>query len=567
LFSGFSGYCFVFFLDALYNPSSIRFGAGDNQLSLVTFFVSLRYGQLFCAVQAESNIMRYGLKTHISILLMGLLVLATGLTSFVILSFWLRETASSFAREKELTLTLLVERQFYRFLDVKHGGDSIAPFIQHTLESSGAELGCMQRDGQSVVCFGEDVDAGAPALKELLGAVQPQTVVRQLSGRQWVGMVPGKRFLDLAVHVTGPGQMPTPVALRFSLEAPYAKIQSLQRYIAVYLSINLIILTVLGFFRVRETILRPVERLLQLTNSYRDEHGVPFLALQESNELAQLYTSMQQMLNRIKVDHGKLQQHVASLEQANEQLRSTREEMIRAEKLSSVGRLAAGLAHEIGNPLGIVQGYLGLISQGDVGASDRHEFCQRAEQELQRVNQLIRQLLDFARPAVGKEQLVDPHVVIDEALALLGPQPLFDGIDIVRRFTANPAPVWCDPGQLLQVLLNCLMNAADAIRAAGVKPGSLLLTTDCSGQGESRRFRLRIADNGCGLHDGELAAAFDPFFTTKAPGRGTGLGLSVSYALLQSMGGTISLANRPEGGAMVTIEIPVIGVDLVRSEE
>jgi C4-dicarboxylate-specific signal transduction histidine kinase len=128
-------------------------------------------------------------------------------------------------------------------------------------------------------------------------------------------------------------------------------------------------------------ILRPVERLLQLTNSYRDEHGVPFLALRESNELAQLFISMQQMLHRISADREKLHQHVASLEQANQQLRATREEMIRTEKLSSVGRLAAGLAHEIGNPVGIVQGYLGLIRQSDVAEDEREEFCRRAEQE------------------------------------------------------------------------------------------------------------------------------------------------------------------------------------------
>lgn len=503
--------------------------------------------------------MRSGLTSQLTMLLSGLLIAATGLTSFVILSFWLRDAAYSYSREKELAISLLAERQFVRTLSGGHAGDYAQGIIRQTLDSGGAVLGCQQAEGHQIFCLGDNVDAGTASLHELLKSVQPRVVTRRLSGTQWVGIVPGKQYLDIALKLTGPDQPLHAVAFRFPLEPQYAKIRSLQRYIAVYLGINLIIFLVLGFFRVRKTILRPVERLLQLTNSYRDEQGVPFLALQDSNELAQLFTSMQQMLGRIRADREKLQQHVASLEQANQQLCSTREEMIRAEKLSSVGRLAAGLAHEIGNPVGIVQGYLGLLNRNDVDVNERREFCERAEQELQRVNQLIRQLLDFARPAAGKEQVVDPYATIDEALALLSPQPLFDDIQIVRQFNSDTVRVWCDPGQLLQVVLNCLMNAADAMHAGGRRPGVLVLSGECRVQGDRLVFSIKMADNGCGLTESQLAAAFDPFFTTKPPGRGTGLGLSVSYALLQSMGGSISLENRPEGGALVTIAIPVTG--------
>jgi signal transduction histidine kinase len=288
--------------------------------------------------------------------------------------------------------------------------------------------------------------------------VRARTVVRRLGGRQWVGMVPGKQYLDLAVRLTGPNQRTIPLALRFPLEPCHAKIRSLQRYIAVYLGINLIILAVLGFFRIREMILRPLERLLQLTNSYRDEHGVPFLALRESNELAQLFISMQQMLHRISADREKLHQHVASLEQANQQLRATREEMIRTEKLSSVGRLAAGLAHEIGNPVGIVQGYLGLIRQSDVAEDERAEFCRRAEQELQRISQLVRRLLDLSRPVSGDEAEVDVHLVLDEVVSLLRLQPLMDGIVLRVSLLAQESLVRGNADQLLQVFLNCLIK-------------------------------------------------------------------------------------------------------------
>lgn len=500
--------------------------------------------------------MRCGLTCHIFIVLLGMLLLATGLTSFVILSFWLREATSSFAREKEMALTLFTERYFYHALAAGRDENSTKSMLQRAVTDSGASFGCAKGEGATLFCIGGQDSSTSSAFAEMLSAAPPQRFVRRLSGRQWVGAIPGKRYLDLALQLHRNNQSPVSVVLRYALEPQYAHLSLMQRYIGGYLGINLIILLVVGFHRLREMVLLPVERLLQLTISYRDEHGVPFLALQEANELARLHVSMQQMLSRIKADREKLQQHVASLELANQQLYNTREEMVRTEKLSSVGRLAAGLAHEIGNPLGIVQGYLGLVRQYDVEPAERHEYCNRAEQELERVNQLVRQLLNFARPASGNNQLVDPHAVIHEALSLLRPQPLFDNINIAKRFTEKDVRVWCDPAQLLQVLLNCLLNAADAIHATA-QPGRLDISTECHGQGESQRWRLIVADNGCGLLDSELDVAFDPFFTTKAPGKGTGLGLSVSYALLQSMGGSITLANRPEGGAVATIEIPV----------
>ena len=501
---------------------------------------------------------RYSLKSHITLFLLGMLFVASLLTTFVILSFWAREAAYSFSREKELALALLAEHQFYRFLSVGHEKGYSEGILQRALENQGAMTGCSRDVGvdKADLCLGGDVEAAKMSLGNMIQSIVPGEVVRRFSGSQWVGIVPGKKYLDIAMQVVGPDRVGHAVALRFALEPQYRKIWSLQRYIAIYLLVNLIILVVIAFYRIRLTVLRPVERLLQLTQSYQDEQGVPFLVLEESNELTQLYISMQQMLGRIRADREKLQQHLVSLEQANQLLQKNQEEMVRAEKLSSVGRLAAGLAHEIGNPVGIVQGYLGLIGHSDVQLGERREFCTRAEQELQRISLLIRQLLDFARPATGEKQLVDPAAIIDDALSLLIPQPLFDGIEIIRHPSEGVCSVWCDPSQLLQVLLNCLMNAADAIHAAGPQRKVVSLHCECERKGETSVVVLRLADNGVGLSSDELSAAFDPFFTTKAPGRGTGLGLSVSYALLQSMGGSISLTNRPEGGALVTIEIP-----------
>jgi signal transduction histidine kinase len=268
---------------------------------------------------------------------------------------------------------------------------------------------------------------------------------------------------------------------------------------------------------------------------------------------------MQQMLARIKADREKLQQHVASLEAANRQLIATREEMVRSEKLSSVGRLAAGLAHEIGNPIGIIQGYLSLIQQQDLSEQEKQDFCGRAEQELQRISQLVRRLLDLSRPVSGDEQEVDVHLVLNEVVSLLRPQPLMDGIDIRLSLLAEESLVRSNANQLLQVFLNCLINAADAIPAGGpAGRGAIEISTDVVIDDSRRNVRVAISDTGTGFAQETLVNAFDPFFTTKEPGKGTGLGLSVSYALIKGMGGKISLANREGGGAVVSIVLPVI---------
>lgn len=504
-------------------------------------------------------IVRHGLKLRVSISLCVLLAVATVLTFFVVTSFWLRESALSLAREKEVELALLAEKMHVRHMELSLGADFFSALVSESVRSSGAVSGCAQTASGKPSCVGDSLQPHG-VLEQVLGdALQGKGSKRILSGLTWVAGVPGNKYLDITVQLAPPGQSVGAVALRYPLEPHYARIQTMQRYVAVYLGINLFVLFVVGFFRFRRMIFHPVENLIRLTDSYSDESGVPFLALQGGDELAQLAGSMQQMLGRIKADREKLQQHVASLQKANQQLIATREEMVRTEKLASVGRLAAGLAHEIGNPVGIVQGYLSLIRQPDVSEKEKREFCARAEHELQRISQLVRQLLDLSRPASGVQEAIDVCQVVDEVVTLLQPQPLLDGIEVRSSFVAKDVSVYGNRGQLLQVLLNCLINAADAIHAKwGDGRGVIEISTESFDALAEPSVRITIADTGAGLARETAANAFDPFFTTKEPGQGTGLGLSVSYALINAMGGNISLANREGGGALVSIVLPVM---------
>jgi signal transduction histidine kinase len=508
----------------------------------------------------KKPVVRFGLKFHVTATLSALLFLATLLTFFVVTSFWLRESALSLAKEKERELSLLAERQSFFQLARGRQENFFAVLATQSIERSGAVAACFRTGKNEIDCVGGDLASQESLRQALAEGKHSDQAMRSLQDLVWVGGGPGKRYLDLTKQLTAPDRSSGAVALRYSLESHYETIRMMQRYVAVYLAANLVILLVVGFFRFRSTIFQPVEDLIRLTDSYTEKNGVPFLVLRGGDELSQLAGSMHQMLSRIKTDHEKMQQHLVSLQDANQQLIATRAEMVRAEKLSSVGRLAAGLAHEIGNPLSIVQGYLGLIQQTELDDHERREFCARAEQEVQRIGHLIRQLLDFSRPATGIVEDVEVHQVLLDVIALLQPQPLMDGIELVTRFEAVDIQIHCNADQLIQVFLNCLMNAADAIHTTGQGKGVIEVVTESIPLAGKHNVRVTIMDTGIGLAEEHLANAFDPFYTTKEPGKGTGLGLSVSYALLNAMGGTISLVNRAHGGAMVIILLPAVSV-------
>ncbi|MBM9535598.1 ATP-binding protein [Desulfobulbus alkaliphilus] len=502
--------------------------------------------------------MQHGLKVHITTTLLAVLIAATGLSFFVIASFWLRDGALSLAREKELQLALLAAvagQQAGKSADQPPHGDAFFSVLAvESLRDSGAVAVCL-RVGAELACYGDE-DVHHADLSRML-TEPPTAPARSLHGLARAGMVPGRRYLDLTLSLDSPDQVRGALALRYPLAPLNQRIHGLQRYIIVYLGVNLIILLVIGFFRLHRGVIRPVESLIRRTDSYTDEGGMPFLALEGGNQLGQLAGSMERMLGRIKADREQLQRHLVSLQEANQELIATREEMVRTEKLSSVGRLAAGLAHEIGNPLGIVQGYLGLIKQKDLSEQERQEFSTRAEQEVQRISRLVHRLLDLSRPVATTSGDVDVHRVLGEVIDLLRPQPLLDGIDLTSRLEAAESVVHGNAAQLLQVFLNCLINAADAVHAAGER-GTIEVRSENIDHAGKPALRVTIADSGIGLAEGERANVFDPFFTTKEPGKGTGLGLSVSYALLKAMGGDISLANRVEGGALATIVLPLL---------
>lgn len=234
-------------------------------------------------------------------------------------------------------------------------------------------------------------------------------------------------------------------------------------------------------------------------------------------------------------------------ERQRDELEHMQSGLIRASKLASVGRLAAGVAHEIGNPLAAVKGYLALMRDG-LSEPTRTDVTERSLRELDRIHRTIEQLLAYARP--GTEHSAPPvkfplRTPLEEALTLARGHPAVRGLRLDDDVEA--LEVEGRPGVLAQVMVNLLLNAGQATDGRG--------HVRLSSRAGPDWVELRVEDDGPGVPPEVREAIFDPFFTTKPPGEGTGLGLAVSRAMLERMGGELELADST-GGACFAVRVP-----------
>lgn len=329
-----------------------------------------------------------------------------------------------------------------------------------------------------------------------------------------------------------------------------------QQYVIVYLLINAFVLAVVFFFRFTNQIARPLNRITEIADAYRGDPLAVFPPVERLGEIQQLSFNLQGMLRRLEHDRTALQITATELGRKNAQLLQNQQEMIRTEKLAATGRLAAGLAHEIGNPLGVVQGYLELLQMEDISPQERGEYCANALQETRRMHRLISTLLQTSRNKIESSDQLDINVIIHDYIETLRPHAMFKGVHLRLQLDAEPAWVFAQADAIRQVLLNALLNAVDAIHAAASGAGSIEVSTRRVSKSAQPWLDICITDTGCGLAPDHADKIFDPFFTTKEPGAGTGLGLSVSMALVESLGGSMYAENTASGGMALHILLP-----------
>jgi len=298
----------------------------------------------------------------------------------------------------------------------------------------------------------------------------------------------------------------------------------------------------IGFF-LAHRIADPVRKLIQASKEVARGNLNPDIGPVSKSEIGLLQNTFSEMLNSLK-------------ERDIKQRAESEIKLLQSEKQASVGRLAAGVAHEINNPLtGVLTFTHMLLRKKDLDEEIKKDL-QTIARETERVRKIVKGLLDFSRQTVLQEEPIDIDELIKSTIALVENQALVKGLELEYTPGKQLPMINGDKNQLQSVLLNIIMNAFDATQSGGkitIKTGLSL----SSRKTERKGIELSITDTGCGIPQENLDKLFDPFFTTKEVGQGTGLGLAVSYGIVERHGGTIRVQSEVGKGSTFTIWLPL----------
>jgi signal transduction histidine kinase len=391
--------------------------------------------------------------------------------------------------------------------------------------------------------------AGSPADTAAIGPPPPNTaesvsMVRAADGRA----------IEIATPTGG-----LAVVTRLHVDDGSSPGASLVRLVALYMVTFALALLVFAYFALTRLIVRPLEQLVDAAD--RVAGGARSLRVPRSGarELAELASSVQTMAERLIGEEARLVLKVEELTDMTRRLTQAQAQVVRSERMASVGRLAAGVAHEIGNPIAALVGMQELLLDGDLSAHEQRDFVQRMRRETDRIHTVIRDLLDFARPegppapGSGAPAPADVRSVVGDVVALVKPQKHFRNVRL--EVDVDGVPLVGLPGpRLTQVLLNLVLNAGAAIATAKSEGGRVTVRA----RKESERVRIEVEDDGAGVADVVRDRLFEPFVTTKEVGEGTGLGLAVCRGLVESVGGEIGLDATYANGARFYLLLPAV---------
>jgi len=405
-----------------------------------------------------------------------------------------------------------------------------------------AQIGEEGVDGIAV--FAEDGELLAragqlpPAAKELLRTTREREATMELgSGR------------SRALFVLLPARELRVVAV-LRLDDQSARAAPLLRLVALYTAVVGVALLVVAYFALTRLIVRPLDALSRAAE--RVASGYRRLTVPRSSvrELAELGNSLHAMTERLLSEEEALRNKIDEVEAATRRLTDAQDNLIRSERLASVGRLAAGLAHEIGNPLAALIGLQDLLIAGGLEVHEQRDFLARMRSETERIHRILRDLLAFARPpAKSSAEPGDIARAIHDTATLIAPQRAMHDVRLLLDVPETLPRVTLGNEQLMQVLLNLVLNAADAVGTHGEISVSASAHTDT--------VELRVTDNGPGVSEAMQQRLFEPFATTKDPGKGTGLGLAVCRGLVEAAGGSIRLDTAHAPGARFVVSLPL----------
>jgi len=508
----------------------------------------------------------HGLKTNIAVHLVVLLLLAMFLINFVQITAAQKDLLRSEISKGDLLLTA-VEKKLTKTSGSYRAVGNLNFEKDFVKILSEAGISCMlvlDRNSKEIYFGGTECELKGELHRLTRLALRSGKKTTNFFGTTWGVFWKQSRNLILSVPWFREGNVVAGASIVLQLEGIYKTLRRAQQILLIYIFANTTILTLIGLYRLSRVIVKPITRLANRAEEYREDDEMFFLYEKEGNEFSKLSGALNRMLKRISADKEELQSAVQALEKANLELELAQKDIIRAEKLASVGRLSSGIAHEIGNPIGIVIGYLELLKQQDITADEKKEFIGRAENEMNRISTVIRQLLDFSKSPDTGLKAVSVHEIINDIFHVLKVQPIMKKINLKNSLAAESDTVLADSDQLKQVFLNLMLNAADAISSDKDKiDGEIEIASkveaiaDPDTGGNQSMLNIRVIDNGPGIPKENIDNIFDPFYTTKEPGKGTGLGLWVSFMMIEGIGGKITATSGQNKGTAIVLHLPL----------
>jgi signal transduction histidine kinase len=476
-------------------------------------------------VRREGNVKGPGLRLQIVLALAGIILLAYVPLFFAIAQVT-RATSQSYREDSARSLGRAVAAHV---ADIDRREPSA---LQRTLDAHVGDGGA-----RAIAVFAADGSRRASAGEQTLAA--PPKPWGEAASRS-------ARAVDVSMPA-GEGI----VIVRVSADEDASRSGQLVRLIALYMTVFALALLFVAYIVLTRTIVRPIEQLARAADKVATGARAFEVPHAGAREIADLGASVRAMAARLLADEEKLRTKVSELTTATKRLSETREQLEGSERMASVGKLAAGVAHEIGNPIAAIMGMHDLLDDGELPNETRADFLRRMRKETERIHVVVRDLLDYARPesvpSSGKPHVASVAEVSRDALALVRPQKGWRSIE-AQVDVPDELRVALSPQRLTQVLLNLLLNAG------AVEPRNVTVRA----RAEIGKVRIEVDDDGPGVPANMRDRIFDPFVTTKEVGSGTGLGLSVCRGIVEAAKGRIYVDASHEKGARFVVELPAI---------
>lgn len=496
------------------------------------------------------TIRHLGLRAQIVLSLAALLTVVFGFTSVALL--WVLRTSLQGQRRELGTVAaqVLVEGLAARLERESPAGAAARQLLRSSLGQAGiVAIGVFddrgaQVSGCALAGDGPDLSGVSP--------LRPRPFQMERTGRT------GDELLLVQPLSPGGGSVVAVVSLNVSAD----ELSRLARPVLIYLITSGLLLLGFGYVALTTVIVRPLEALTRATEAVAQGRLDASVPVSGGREIAAAANAFNAMTRKLREQKERLESQLLELEQTTRQLGAAQEQLVRSAKLASVGTLAAGLAHEVGNPVSAILGLSEVLLEGGAERDEERDYVARIRNEADRVNRIIRDLLEYARSSSHPDELDGPASVseaADTAVGLMSPQKTFRLIDVQVLVEDDLPPVALGVDGLTQVLLNLLMNAADAVAGQGeVRLRASLVEGDAVPEPLSPSAVLvEVSDTGPGVPDQLLQRIFEPFFTTKEPGQGTGLGLAMVEGIVARAGGLVTARNNPDRGLTVSLYLPL----------